>query len=84
MVANFVMFSWYDYSFYASSDDRPDYPPVPKWVFAVAAINIFIAYTLGRLDIINHISMNIGGFRPIINSMTIIKMTFRWNRWETS
>lgn len=42
------MFSTYDYYYYASSDDMPDYPPIPKWIFAVAAFNLFMAYTLGK------------------------------------
>lgn len=48
-VVNFLMFASYDYYFYASSDDHPEYPPIPRWVFALAAFNIFMAYTLGEL-----------------------------------
>jgi len=46
-VLNFMLFAIYDYYFYASSDDKPEYPPIKRWVFAVAAFNIFMAYTLG-------------------------------------
>ncbi|XP_024869394.1 ethanolaminephosphotransferase 1-like [Temnothorax curvispinosus] len=49
-VLNFVLFAIYDYYFYASSDDKPDYPPISRWVFAVAAFNIFMAYTLDGID----------------------------------
>lgn len=42
------MFAYFDYYFYASNDDHPEYPAIPKWVFAVAAFNIFMAYTLGN------------------------------------
>lgn len=47
---NFVMFAYYDYYLYASSDDMPEYPPVPRWVFAAAAFNIFMAHTLDGID----------------------------------
>lgn len=46
------MFSWYDYSFFASDDTKPDYDPIPRLAFAFAAVNIFMAYTLGMFDII--------------------------------
>lgn len=36
-----------DYNFYSSDKDHPEVPPLPKWIFTLAAINIFIAYTLG-------------------------------------
>jgi hypothetical protein len=42
------MFSYYDYNFYASNDGYPEFPAVPRWVWAVAAINLFLAYTLGK------------------------------------
>jgi len=42
-----MLFASYDYYFYASSDDKPEYSPIPQWVFALAAFNIFMAYTLG-------------------------------------
>jgi hypothetical protein len=47
-VLNFVIFSYYDYGFYASSDEHPDIPAIPQWVWGVAALNIFLAYTLGK------------------------------------
>ncbi|XP_012257920.1 ethanolaminephosphotransferase 1-like [Athalia rosae] len=49
-VMNFLMFASYDYFFYASSDDMPDYPNIPRWVYAMAAFNIFMAYTLDGID----------------------------------
>jgi hypothetical protein len=42
------MLSYYDYDFYASSDEHPEVPAVPQWVWAVAACSIFLAYTLGK------------------------------------
>lgn len=49
-VLNFLMFAYYDYYYYGSSDDAADYPPIPKWVFFAAAFNIFMAYTLDGID----------------------------------
>ncbi|XP_012273666.1 ethanolaminephosphotransferase 1 [Orussus abietinus] len=49
-VVNFLMFASYDRYFYASSDDHPEYPPIPRWVFALAAFFIFMAYTLDGID----------------------------------
>ncbi|XP_057341080.1 ethanolaminephosphotransferase 1-like isoform X1 [Microplitis mediator] len=49
-VLNFLMFAYYDYYYYASSDDHPEYPPIPRLVFALAAFNIFMAYTLDGID----------------------------------
>ncbi|XP_015191146.1 PREDICTED: ethanolaminephosphotransferase 1-like [Polistes dominula] len=49
-VLNFVVFASFDYYFYASSDDHSQYSPIPRWVFAVAAFNIFMAYTLDGID----------------------------------
>ncbi|KAJ8669853.1 hypothetical protein QAD02_001112 [Eretmocerus hayati] len=53
-VLNFVLFAWYDYYYYASSivmpPGIPNYPPVPNWVFAMAAFNIFMAHTLDGID----------------------------------
>ncbi|KAJ9582705.1 hypothetical protein L9F63_022946, partial [Diploptera punctata] len=48
-VLNFLMFTYYDYDFYASSD-VPEVAPVPRWVWGVAAISIFLAYTLDGID----------------------------------
>ncbi|KAF7393022.1 hypothetical protein HZH68_010016 [Vespula germanica] len=49
-VLNFVVFATFDYYFYASSDDHSQYSPIPHWVFAIAAFNIFMAYTLDGID----------------------------------
>ncbi|XP_021918309.1 ethanolaminephosphotransferase 1 [Zootermopsis nevadensis] len=49
-VLNFMIFSYYDYNFYASSDEHSDVPAIPQWVWAVAALNIFLAYTLDGID----------------------------------
>lgn len=44
------MFTWLDYEFYASDDSKPEYAPIPRWTFALAAVNIFLAYTLDGID----------------------------------
>lgn len=45
-----LLLSVYDYEFFASSSDHPEYPPVPRWIFMAAAVSIFIAYTLDGID----------------------------------
>ena len=49
---NFTLFAFYDYYLYASSDDKLQYPPIPRWVFALGAFNVFMAYTLGKYNFI--------------------------------
>ncbi|KAF4520542.1 hypothetical protein B566_EDAN008741 [Ephemera danica] len=49
-VLNFLIFSWYDYSFYASSSDHPEAAPIARWVWGLAAVNLFLAYTLDGID----------------------------------
>lgn len=48
-VGNFLMFSYYDYTFHASDDTHKEYMPIPKWVFMMSAINLFAYHTLGSL-----------------------------------
>lgn len=48
-VLNFLMLSWYDWGFWASTD-LPGAVPIPNWFWAVAAVNIFLAYTLDGID----------------------------------
>ncbi|EDS32733.1 phosphatidyltransferase [Culex quinquefasciatus] len=48
-VLNFVMLSWYDWGFWASTD-LPGSVPIPNWFWAAAAVNIFLAYTLDGID----------------------------------
>lgn len=45
---NFVMLSWYDWSFLASTDYE-DTTPIPNVVWLCAASFIFLAYTLGKM-----------------------------------
>ncbi|KAL1455147.1 hypothetical protein WDU94_009262 [Cyamophila willieti] len=49
-VLSFVLLSIFDYNYYASSLTHPDYPPLPKWIFTLVGIYIFLAYTLDGID----------------------------------
>ena len=50
-VANFVLLSIYDFHFKAAGDEagNPSPYPVPQWVWFLAAFNLFMAHTLGKL-----------------------------------
>lgn len=47
-IANFILIGYYDYNFLAADNLIPN--TIPTWVFLVAAINIFLAYTLDGID----------------------------------
>ena len=47
-VVNFLLIAYYDYGFTAAI--HKDNNPIPTWVWVVAAVNIFIAYTLDGID----------------------------------
>ncbi|XP_031328777.1 ethanolaminephosphotransferase 1-like isoform X2 [Photinus pyralis] len=49
-VGIFLLFTIMDYYILASDDDYPDVSPLPKWTFIVAAIFMFVAYTLDGID----------------------------------
>jgi len=50
-VANFILLSIYDYSFYAGGGDHDGvHSPVPSWVWILAAFNLFMAHTLDGID----------------------------------
>lgn len=50
-IANTLLLSYYDYYFFASSDDkRASYAPVPSIVWLICAINLFLAHTLDGID----------------------------------
>lgn len=46
---NFIMLSWFDWGFH-SSTGYEDTAPIPNWFWLLAAINIFLAYTLDGID----------------------------------
>lgn len=47
-VINYLLIAFYDYDFTAAT--QLDNYPIPKWVFLVAGINVFVAYTLDGID----------------------------------
>lgn len=49
-LALFLHLAILDYSFYASDPDHPEVPPVSRWTFTMAAIFLFVAYTLDGID----------------------------------
>ena len=48
LVLQYCFFTYYDQYFYASDDTHPEYPPIPTWVWLVAANCMFWAHTLGK------------------------------------
>lgn len=50
---NFIMLSYYDWDFFASTDDDR-YPAIPNWFWIFASVNIFVAYTLGEKFVVFH------------------------------
>jgi len=47
-VINYLLIAFYDYGFKAAT--QIENYPIPKWVFLVASINVFVAYTLDGID----------------------------------
>ncbi|CAD5122824.1 DgyrCDS11228 [Dimorphilus gyrociliatus] len=50
LILHFVIVSIYDWDFYAASDTHPEYPPIPRWVWIVSSICIFVAHQLDGID----------------------------------
>ncbi|XP_029641489.1 ethanolaminephosphotransferase 1 [Octopus sinensis] len=50
LLVSYVIMTYYDAEFYASSLDNPEYPSIPNWVWLVCALNNFIAHTLDGID----------------------------------
>lgn len=46
-IANFLLIGFYDYNFIAANSTEQ---VIPTWVWIVASVNIFAAYTLGRVS----------------------------------
>uniref|UniRef100_A0A8W7P2Q9 Uncharacterized protein n=2 Tax=gambiae species complex TaxID=44542 RepID=A0A8W7P2Q9_ANOCL len=46
-VVNFFLIAYYDYDFRAATETPI---PIPDWVWILAAINLFVAYTLDGID----------------------------------
>ncbi|CAK1601175.1 unnamed protein product [Parnassius mnemosyne] len=49
-VLNFLLFSYYDYGFHALTEENVTNDYIPSWVWAIAAVNLFVAYTLDGID----------------------------------
>ncbi|XP_068632475.1 ethanolaminephosphotransferase 1 isoform X1 [Battus philenor] len=49
-VLNFLLFSYYDYGFHALTEENITNDHIPSWVWAITAINLFVAYTLDGID----------------------------------
>ena len=48
-MVNFALLTFYDYYFVASTvGNKPDVRPVPRWVWLMAAVNLFLSHTLGK------------------------------------
>nr|CAH7724305.1 unnamed protein product [Callosobruchus chinensis] len=49
-VIAYLVFTALDYNYYASDPDHPEVEPLPRWIFMMAAIFLFLAYTLDGID----------------------------------
>lgn len=51
-VINYLLIAFYDYGFEAANSLKSpnENYPIPKWVFLVMGINVFVAYTLDGID----------------------------------
>lgn len=47
-ILNFFLFSYYDFGFHALTKENITNDEIPSWVWAVTAVNLFVAYTLGK------------------------------------
>ncbi|OWR48307.1 ethanolaminephosphotransferase 1 like protein [Danaus plexippus plexippus] len=77
-VINFLLFSYYDYGFHALSKENFTNDSIPNWVWAVTAVNLFVAYTLGE----NHIKIIIAELtsHDIQDELTPLRFYFViWN-----
>lgn len=48
-VINFFIFTFYDYGFTVANGISENYP-IPRWIFFIMGINVFVAYTLDGID----------------------------------
>lgn len=51
-VLNFFVFSYYDYGFYAMTAENVSNDYIPSYVWAVSGVNLFVAYTLGKFNLL--------------------------------
>jgi len=50
IILQFCVLSYYDYDFYSSADQYPDYPAIPQIIWLLSALCIFLAHTLDGID----------------------------------
>ncbi|XP_072045309.1 LOW QUALITY PROTEIN: ethanolaminephosphotransferase 1-like [Amphiura filiformis] len=50
LIVNYILLSYLDWSFCASSREHPDYPPIPWWVWFLSGSFQFLAHTLDGID----------------------------------
>ena len=48
LLVNFGVMTYYDPHFYAASNDFPEHPAIPNWVWLLGAFNNFMSHTLGE------------------------------------
>lgn len=53
-VLNFLLFSYYDFGFYALTEENITKDSIPAWVWAVTAVTLFVAYTLGKHNMLEY------------------------------
>ncbi|ENN71378.1 hypothetical protein YQE_11925, partial [Dendroctonus ponderosae] len=49
-IAMYLMFTFMDYNFTASDPEHPEVPNLPRWSWFLAALLLFLAYTLDGID----------------------------------
>lgn len=49
VLAAFFLVSYFDYYLLASSDDFPQFPPIPNWVWLVCSVFTFVAHVAGKI-----------------------------------
>lgn len=50
LLCNYMIMTYYDLEFYASSNDHPQYSSIPNWVWLICAFNNFLSHTLDGID----------------------------------
>jgi ethanolaminephosphotransferase len=48
-VFNYILIAFYDYYFRVANDPTGE-SHIPQWVFILAGVNVFVAYTLDGID----------------------------------
>ena len=76
---NFVLLSYYDWNFTASTGNDGT-TPIPNWVWLCAAFNIFAAYTLGECGFVSQRT-----YKSVCNvGIAVFQMELMVNRQDES